>query len=262
MWQNSLNNVFGKLLKVAIIKQKTLDQFYKYKAERDLFVLVKDIFQKNFESQNLFLDFLINSHSSHFQELLVANLVQYKKNGYYVEVGAADGIIGSNTYALEKILGWKGVLCEPAKIFHTDLRNNRPKSQICHELVWSANGDEVNFVETTIPTLSGVEIFQNSDKNTDYRISKKKYLLRSITLNQILKDYNAPKYIDYISIDCEGSELKILEGFNFERYSVEVFSIEHNFREDFYPIIELMERKGYEIKFNELTNTDYLFVKK
>lgn len=207
---NFWNSMFSKLLKVTIIKQKTLDQFYKYKAERDLFVLVKDIFLNNFHSQNLFFDFLINSHSDHYQELLVANIAQYKKYGYYVEVGAADGIAGSNTYALEKVLGWTGVLCEPAKIFHTDLRNNRPKSQICHELVWSTNGDAVNFNETTIPTLSGVEIFSNSDKNADKRISKQKYLLRSITLNKILEDYNAPKCIDYISIDCEGSELKIL----------------------------------------------------
>jgi len=129
-------------------------------------------------------------------------------------------------------------------------------------LVWNTNGESVNFNETEIPTLSGVDIFSNSDKNADYRITKKKYLLRSKTLNQILEDHNAPKYIDYISIDCEGSELKILEGFNFERYRVKIFSIEHNFRKDFNPIVELMESKGYEIKFNELTNIDFLFIKK
>ena len=46
-----------------------------------------------------------------------------------------------------------------------------------------------------------------------------------------MNENNAPEYIDYLSIDTEGSELKILEGIDFDKYSFGYINIEHNYKE-------------------------------
>ena len=65
----------------------------------------------------------------------------------------------------------------------------------------------------------------------------------------MFEDHKAPSYIDYISIATEGSEYKILEQLNFNKYNVEIFTIEHNF----------MEQKRKKIN-NLLTKRNYIRV--
>jgi hypothetical protein len=48
-------------------------------------------------------------------------------------------------------------------------------------------------------------------------------------LNDLLNKYNAPDYIDYLSVDTEGSELEILSAFDFDRRTIGVITVEHNF---------------------------------
>ena len=67
--------------------------------------------------------------------MLVDNLKKYLdfKNGFFIEVGAHDGIFQSNTLNLEKNLGWTGVLIEPSLNAYLECLKNRPKS-ICINL--------------------------------------------------------------------------------------------------------------------------------
>ena len=65
----------------------------------------------------------------------------------------------------------------------------------------------------------------------------------------MFEDHKAPNYIDYISLDTEGSEYKILEQLNFNKYNVGIFTIEHNF----------MEQKRKKIN-NLLTKRNYIRV--
>ena len=67
------------------------------------------------------LEYLGENNSQLNQDLYVAsqfNLFNQKFEGYFVEVGGANGIDLSNTYLLEKEFGWKGIIVEPAKIWH------------------------------------------------------------------------------------------------------------------------------------------------
>ena len=71
------------------------------------------------------------------------------------------------------------------------------------------------------------------------------YEVTTVSLNDLLDQYGAPNKIDYISIDTEGSEFEILRTFNFTKYDVEIFTIEHNnnaYRED---VAKLLESKNY-----------------
>lgn len=260
MLSKRINLYLSKFFSVRIFRDREIVKLLRYKNELDLLTLVNNIFTADFAEHNKFFEILSNSKSDHFQDLLVANICKYKK-GYYVEIGAADGIKGSNTFVLEKNLAWSGILIEPARIFHDDLKKNRPLSQICHALAWNINGQTKVFNETTIPSLSCIDIFSGTDKNSRHRISNQKYSLRTQTLNSVFEYHNVPSEIDYISIDCEGSELHILEGLNFDKYHIKIFSIEHNYNKNRDQIIKFMKGKGYEIKYSRLTNIDYLFVK-
>ena len=67
------------------------------------------------------------SKSQLFQDLFV-DFVLKKKDGFYCEVGAFDGVTFSNTYYLEKELNWTGILCEPNTKFHTSIQAKRSKN--------------------------------------------------------------------------------------------------------------------------------------
>ena len=67
-----------------------------------------------------------NIKKFHGNELLDKKMLQFinYQNGFYIEMGAHDGIINSNTYYYEKNLNWKGILIEPSNFFD-NLKNNR-----------------------------------------------------------------------------------------------------------------------------------------
>jgi len=190
------------------------------------------------------LDFLALSKSQLRQDLFVISETDFKKNGFFVEIGAADGKICSNTFLLEKHFHWQGILVEPAKIFHKRLHKNRDSS-IDKSIIWNKNIENLNFTEchtaSTISKKRGASLIP-PNHNT------KCYDLRSITPMQLLKKYNAPRYIDYLSIDTEGSEFEILSSIDFKKYKFGIITVEHNFRPDRKKIYELLSGNGYKIR--------------
>jgi hypothetical protein len=76
-----------------------------------------------------------------------------------------------------------------------------------------------------------------------------------------LKKYNAPKDIDYISLDTEGSEVNILEAFDFSQYKVKFFTVEHNEKEvNRQKICDLLTSKGYDRVLKNISNWDDFYV--
>ena len=73
--------------------------------------------------------------SENFQDIFAMLVLQKQKNGFFVEFGATDGIEGSNTYFMEKTLGWSGILAEPGRCWHERLNDNRT-AYISHKCVW------------------------------------------------------------------------------------------------------------------------------
>jgi len=77
----------------------------------------------------------------------------------------------------------------------------------------------------------------------------------------MLNKYNAPKIIDFLSIDTEGSEFKILKNFNFEAYKFRVICIEHNYISKIRKEISmLLKKNGYQQVFYGLSDQDDFFV--
>jgi FkbM family methyltransferase len=185
--------------------------------------------------------------------------MNFKREGYFIEFGATDGISLSNTFLLEKEFSWTGILAEPANVWHHELIKNRgvPVSTEC---VWSVSGESLVFKETSIPELSGVSKYGNDDNLKNLRKEGHEYLVNTISLEDLLMKYNAPNFIDYISIDTEGSELEILEAFDFNKYKFGVITCEHNFSENQDKIKLLLESHGYRMVHPALSEFDGWFI--
>jgi len=145
---------------------------------------------------------------------------------------------------MEKLFGWNGILSEPAKIWHRNLRLNR-NSFIDTNAVWKNSNSQLVFNETDSAEYSTIEYFSDLDMHRNIRLDGKKYEVNTISLNDLLLRYRAPSIIDYLSIDTEGSEIDILESFDFNQYTFSVITIEHNYTDSRNRIYELLSSKGY-----------------
>jgi FkbM family methyltransferase len=204
----------------------------------------------------------IQSNSQLNQDLFVLILKNFKTNGIFVEFGICDGIFLSNSFILEKKYNWSGVVCEPLKSFQTKLSQNR-NCFIDHRAVYSSSNLTVEFREISgNEELSGIcssflEDNHEIIRNENY-IS---YQVETISLTDLLDDYNIPVSIDFISIDTEGSEFDILSNFNFDKYDVDIFTVEHNYihskREE---IKNLMEKNHYTRILTDISQWDDWYV--
>jgi FkbM family methyltransferase len=168
-----------------------------------------------------------------------------QETGFFVEFGATDGVLRSNTYLLEKTFGWKGILCEPARAYHESLRANR-NAAIDHRCVFSETGSTVEFHEVDSLELSGIRDFKHIGGWEEERSDYNAYEVETVSLYDLLTEHNAPKVINYMSIDTEGSEFEILRSFDFNAWRIETLSIEHNYSENEEKIDNLLSGFGYE----------------
>jgi FkbM family methyltransferase len=194
------------------------------------------------------------------QDLFVLSELDFKRNGYFVEFGASNGFDLSNSYLLEKDFGWNGILAEPAKRFHDELKKNRS----CHietDCVWRDSNSVLNFNEVDNAVLSTISAFNDSDYHRPNRKGGTTYRVHTISLIDLLIKYDAPRTVDYLSIDTEGSEYEILRNFDFDRYQFNVITCEHNFTSKRDEIFELLTNHGYVRKFVGLSDFDDWYIR-
>jgi len=194
------------------------------------------------------------------QDLFVLAALGSPRSGFFVEFGATNGFDLSNTYLLEKEFGWTGILAEPAARWLPDLTKNRAVA-IDSRCVWSKSGEQLDFNETSVGEFSTLNAFSSSDGHSRTRRKGQVYSVETVSLQDLLEEHDAPKVIDYLSIDTEGSEFKILENFDFSRFSFRVVTVEHNFTGIRGEIHALLQRNGYERVYEDLSQWDdwYLF---
>jgi FkbM family methyltransferase len=195
------------------------------------------------------------------QDLFVLCETDFKRDGYFVEFGAANGSDLSNTFLLEHHFCWKGILAEPSKYWHSQLYQNRPNSLIETKCIWNQSGVFLEFMETRDPELSTIQIFQQSDTPISKSQKVRSYSVETISLFDLLRKYDAPKHIDYLSLDTEGSEYDILESFNFDEFSFGIISVEHNYKPIREEIFKLLTQNGYLRKHENVSLFDDWYVK-
>jgi FkbM family methyltransferase len=166
-----------------------------------------------------------------------------KRNGFYVEVGALDGIYVSNTFFFEQI-GWQGVLIEPIAEAANKCAQARPRSQIvCCAAVAPNSPPEIEFeVVEGWEALSAPSL--NRERLHEYEPNVRKVIVQAKTLDTILQEANVSQ-IDFLTIDVEGHEWAVLQGFTISRWHPEIVIIERwgNFPDD--KIMDYMHRNNY-----------------
>lgn len=193
------------------------------------------------------------------QDLFALYSLGWKRDGYFVEFGATNGVDLSNSYLLEKDFGWKGILAEPAKIWHAELLKNRT-ANIDFDCVWKESGRVMQFAVAENAEFSTLGDFAGSDAHKKARKSAAWQSVKTISLNDLLERHSAPAVIDYLSIDTEGSEFEILSAFDFSRHTFSVISCEHNYSDQRQPIYDLLVRNNYIRVFDGLSRWDDWYV--
>jgi FkbM family methyltransferase len=200
------------------------------------------------------------AHAERFQDLFVLFLLEEKRDGYFVEFGAMDGVTWSNTFLLENRYGWRGIVAEPARRWHQQLTRNRA-CLIDARCVWSKSGQQLQFNETADARFSTIDAFSGLDCHAKYRQDGKQYTVETISLGDLLKVHNAPIGIDYLSIDTEGSEYAILDSFLPSQHDIRIITVEHNYTDRRSRIHGLLTSWGYKRLFEELSNQDDWYIK-
>lgn len=233
-------NLILKLIGVRLISQNGWMNFITTATERDrlterikgseidIAVVEFALASRKNPSIDGVLKYLTNigkSKSAFRQDLIALLLNEFKTSGTFIEVGACDGVATSNSLLLEREYGWNGILIEPARAWRTKLVENRV-SAIDFRAAWKTSNEILKFIEKTSPGRSG--ILKTSQDDTAV---KEVYDVETITLEDLISEHPSITNIDFLSVDTEGSELEVLTGFPFHRFSPNFICVEHNFSE-------------------------------
>ena len=165
-------------------------------------------------------------------KFLNENYFKNKKKGIYLELGALDGILYSNTKYFEDQHNWRGILIEPHPLKFQLLKTNRPNNVLFNNLI-SNSSEQLEFLYFTdhLTQVSGVvnslsdhhyNAYFNNDKFSN--IPQQKMLIIPKTLSEIINS-SGIKHIDLLSLDVEGHEYEVLLSYNFD-IQIDVILIE------------------------------------
>lgn len=164
------------------------------------------------------------------------NLFPGVTDGFFVDVGSYDGVLGSNSFALER-KGWKGICVDP---FPVNMEGRT--CQMFKDVVFSESGKVVSFTKAAY--MGGISDTLGANKKDVERSPTVQ--LTTVTIGEILDRAKAPRFIHYMSLDIEGAELEALRGVPFDRYSFGAFTIEHNFEpEKRREMVAFLDGRGY-----------------
>lgn len=179
---------------------------------------------------------------------VIHDVFKGKRDGFFLEMGATDGIYVSNTLVLERDYGWNGICVEPNPRDFANLQKNR--NCICVNKCADEVEGEVEFllageVGGIIDDETDNSYEKRKDKIDDLRDKGNVIRVQTVTLETLLDECDAPPVIDYFSLDVEGAETRVLRKFNFDNYIFSALTIER-------PTPELNQI---------LFDNDYVFVK-
>lgn len=195
------------------------------------------------------------------QDLFALFILKEKKNGFFVEFGATDGVSLNNTRLLEKTYGWNGILCEPSKYYFEILQSSDRECYIDPRCVFETSGNMIEFIDTDARGLATITKYASLDTHAGQRSAGETYMVETVSLDDLLNQYDAPQVIDYISIDTEGSEYDILNNFSFSRH-INVMTIEHNYNHNRNNIFEIMTNNNFVRIFEEQSRFDDWYINK
>jgi FkbM family methyltransferase len=217
------------------------------------YIFCDSINKKSLFIKNFIKSFIPKKYKTYFKKFRKFNalndldkkMLKYinYNNGFYIECGANDGVDQSNTWYFEKYKNWNGILIEPIPRIFSELKKNRDIKNIFINKCLCTDTYEKKFINILDEDmLSKI----NEIKGTP---------LPASTLTNVLNDCNAPKFIDFFSLDVEGSEFDVFEGTDFKKYIFKYLLVESK---NFDALNSYLTPKNYSFT-EQLSNGDWLF---
>ena len=206
------------------------------------------------------------------EDRILWELFRHKRDGYYIDVGAYTGLSFSNTYFLEQ-MGWRGILIEPVEANCAEAIAARPNSRVIRAACCRPQDrGTVTFTQTEGNLVLS---YLRADAEHTERCLREGATLVEIevpakTVDEIILEEKQNPYcdvspwvpnvgwrIDLVSIDVEGVEMDVLEGFNLERFKPGVLVIE-NERASGSAIEPYLRDRGYIKCHRQIINDFYV----
>jgi FkbM family methyltransferase len=209
-------------------------------------------------------------HGAEQIDAIIEKYLNYR-DGYYVELGAADGIGFSNTLFFELHKNWSGILIEPSSNnFLQCLANRSDRNAFFCNACTSFDYSE-KFVEMIYAHYMSAAIGLESDiaDPEGHALSGSRYLAADTErvfrygaiarpLNELLIEARAPKLIDFLSLDVEGVEIEVLKGVDHGTYKFKLMCIESRSPE---VLTVYLSQYGYIYK-EKISHHDHIFLLK
>jgi len=192
------------------------------------------------------------------EDTAVLNYFKDRKNGFYVDVGCYHPIHRNNTHLLHK-QNWSGINIDTSQ-FSIDLFNYmRPKDLNYNCAISDKNENIKLFYQKELSQLSTTEkgqaesVFQGNIKEKE---------MKAFTLDEVLnRDRYKKSKIDFLDIDVEGADLKVLKGLSFDKFKPELICIEiHEKEVELSEIYKFLVDKKYELIWSGIFSHIFKFI--
>ena len=190
---------------------------------------------------------------------------------FYVEIGANDGVSQSNTKYLELYDGWKGILIEPIPSVFKKLQKNRAaynffENSACCSFEFTSPYMSLMYANLMTVSLEGESDLQDRLQHAivgagslDLADKIHKFTVKASTMNSILLKHGAPRVIDFLSLDVEGSEIEVLKGIDFHKFVFKYICVETRSFETIEKFLASHEYEFLEKLTSGISHSDYLF---
>jgi FkbM family methyltransferase len=162
------------------------------------------------------------------EETLIRHFFDDRRDGFFLDVGAADCCSLSTTYYLEARLGWRGIAVDANASYRKGYEKNRHGSKFFSYFVSDTSDGLADFY--FMPKIPAISSGQRSHldkfdavRGRENEIQNLK--IPTITLNKLLEHENVKK-IDFLSLDIEGFDLAALNGFDIQKYRPDLVCVE------------------------------------
>jgi hypothetical protein len=160
--------------------------------------------------------------SEHAEEWLVRDFFHDRRDGFFLDVGSYQYKTFSNTYYLERELGWSGIAIDAQEEFGPDYVKYRPRTRFVSFFV----SDHADGVESIfVPRWNRLVASSEKSFSDRYDSSGTERKVRTTTLNNVLKE-GGVTHLDFLTMDIELAEPKALAGFDIDTYRPRLICVE------------------------------------
>lgn len=175
------------------------------------------------------------------------HLFKGRREGFFVDIGATNGINSNNTLTLERCFDWKGLLIEPSLEFENLFthRYNSGANKVRSQFLSCSDDEVISFGHCKKSCFAS-----ESKKLNEPTDGFHTYNLKSITFTELfLQDYNLDRVIDFLSISSNGTELDILKGINFSLLNIRSILVKSDLEDE---ISQFLHQKNF-IKIRKIS---------